>query len=221
MRPPCLDLGCGTGALTRHLAGRNHPFVGVDISMAMLRGAADSMKRYLRFVNANAYMLPFRDGTFGTVICNGSLHHMLDLPHVLGEVRRVSKKDAQLLVFEPNELSRMKHSRVGRILFKILRFFLLRKYFMDPYKDPLWNVAQPVSESERRLDAVELRGALHAAGFRVRVHFSNRFLDLVPLFKRAGVWRSISTHLVDPLLKHLPFVRYLGATTVMCAVRED
>jgi demethylmenaquinone methyltransferase/2-methoxy-6-polyprenyl-1,4-benzoquinol methylase len=88
--PPArtLDLGCGTGYLTRHLRG---PLVGCDQSASMLARARASAPR-ARFVRADALALPFADAAFDRVFVAHLYGHILpgERPGFLDEVRSVA-----------------------------------------------------------------------------------------------------------------------------------
>jgi SAM-dependent methyltransferase len=71
---PVLDLGCGLGTEVRFLAERGFDAVGVDISLAAVRGARTAGPA--RFVQADALDLPFTSGTFAAVLDRGCLHYI-------------------------------------------------------------------------------------------------------------------------------------------------
>jgi ubiquinone/menaquinone biosynthesis C-methylase UbiE len=93
-----LDLGCGTG--------RNLPLfpaeariVGIDLSADSLRRARKRDPR-ARLVRASAEALPFRDGTFDTVVGGLVLCSVGRLDIVIAEIRRVLRDDGELRLLE-------------------------------------------------------------------------------------------------------------------------
>lgn len=90
-----LDVGCGTGTLTRvllrHLAAPGR-VVAVDLSAKMLElaRAAISDPR-VDFLHAAAEAVPCPDGTLDRVICYSAWPHFRDPTAVLGEWRRLLK----------------------------------------------------------------------------------------------------------------------------------
>ena len=83
-----LDVGCGTGFLTRNLHG---DVVGLDASERMLevaRGQAPNA----RFVLGNALSLPFEDDSFDRVFTSYFYCHLEDEErgHFLSETRRIA-----------------------------------------------------------------------------------------------------------------------------------
>lgn len=90
-----LDVGCGPGLFTKHLAARAARVVGADISPFMLARA-----RGFETVQANAENLPFSDASFDVVFEANLLHHVANPAVVVGEMARVAKE--AVVVIEPN-----------------------------------------------------------------------------------------------------------------------
>jgi ubiquinone/menaquinone biosynthesis C-methylase UbiE len=71
MRPRLLDLGAGTGRIGRAFVAAGDDYVGVDVSLGMLRefSAYLTQRRYApALVQADGERLPFRDATFDAVL---------------------------------------------------------------------------------------------------------------------------------------------------------
>lgn len=88
--PPAktLDVACGTGFLTRHLPGQ---IVGLDQSESMLDEARRQAPN-ATYVQSDALVLPFQDGSFGRVF-TGHFYGHLEEPEreaFLDEARRVA-----------------------------------------------------------------------------------------------------------------------------------
>ena len=84
-----LDLGCGTGALSRAVLGRGvRDVYGVDPSPAFVSHAAATTAG--RFAVGDAQQLPFGDASFGTVVSALVLNFIPDLAAALAEVHRVT-----------------------------------------------------------------------------------------------------------------------------------
>lgn len=100
---PILDLPVGTATFTIPTA-REHSgvVVGVDIAAGMVqqaqRMAAASGMTNLFGVQADAHHLPFRDATFGAIMCTNGLQVMPGLHETLSELRRVLIDDGMLYV---------------------------------------------------------------------------------------------------------------------------
>jgi ubiquinone/menaquinone biosynthesis C-methylase UbiE len=83
-----LDVGCGTGFLTRHLRG---DVVGLDASERMLE-VARAQASAARFELGDALFLPFEDGEFDRVFTSYFYCHLEDEERArfLAEARRVA-----------------------------------------------------------------------------------------------------------------------------------
>jgi ubiquinone/menaquinone biosynthesis C-methylase UbiE len=90
-----LDLGCGAGHVSFHVAPLVKEVVAYDLSQQMLDVvAAAAVERGLdniRTLHGAAERLPFADGEFDFVFSRYSAHHWSDLGLALREVRRVLK----------------------------------------------------------------------------------------------------------------------------------
>jgi ubiquinone/menaquinone biosynthesis C-methylase UbiE len=88
--PPAsvLDVACGTGFLTQHLVGE---VTGVDQSETMLDIARERCPD-ATFVRADAFALPFADGSFDRVFTAHFYGHLRtgDREQFIGEARRVA-----------------------------------------------------------------------------------------------------------------------------------
>jgi ubiquinone/menaquinone biosynthesis C-methylase UbiE len=102
-----LDVGCGTGVLTRLAARKVAPSghaVGIDASPQMIATAqrkAGNVSR-LEFHVAAIEQLPLETGTFDVVLSSLMLHHLPDdlKKSGLSEVRRVLKPGGRLVVVD-------------------------------------------------------------------------------------------------------------------------
>jgi ubiquinone/menaquinone biosynthesis C-methylase UbiE len=93
-----LDLGCGTG--------RNLPMLPPDTRAVALDPSAEALQRARRrasavpLVQARAEALPFRDGTFDTVLSGLVFCSVAEPGRGLAEVRRVLRPGGQLRMLE-------------------------------------------------------------------------------------------------------------------------
>jgi SAM-dependent methyltransferase len=85
-----LDVGCGTGFLTRHLRG---DVTGLDQSARMIAVAAERMPA-ARCVHGDAVPLPFADGEFDRVFTSHLYGHLRadERAAFLAEARRVARE---------------------------------------------------------------------------------------------------------------------------------
>ncbi len=93
-----LDLGCGTGQFLPDLATAGKVVVGLDRSPAMLRRARGrAAKTGVHLVRGDARALPFREGTFTTVVSTFPAEFILE-QRVRDEVARVLAPGGRFLV---------------------------------------------------------------------------------------------------------------------------
>lgn len=103
-RARVLDVGCGTGVLTRVLAHwpNVEKIVGVDPAISLI-GEARKLAcglPSLTFAEADARSLPFEAGTFDVVVFDSTLSHVPGVDLALGEACRVLRPGGQLAVFD-------------------------------------------------------------------------------------------------------------------------
>ena len=95
-----LDVGCGTGVLTRELTqhvGDDGSATGFDLSESML-GVARERCPDATFKQGNVTDLPFDDQSFDVVISSFMLMFVSDPEKALSEMRRVLKTGGRLVV---------------------------------------------------------------------------------------------------------------------------
>lgn len=85
-----LDIGCGAGFLTGDLARAGYRVTGIDASGPSLTVArAHDKAGAVRYIEANAYALPFADASFDVVTCMDFLEHVEHPDRVILEAARV------------------------------------------------------------------------------------------------------------------------------------
>ena len=95
-----LDVGCGTGILTRHAAervGATGHVTGLDLNPAMLAVAA-RVSPDLTWQQGDATALPFDDDSFDVVTCQSAAMFFPDLVGALREMGRVSRPGGAVAV---------------------------------------------------------------------------------------------------------------------------
>lgn len=90
---PVLDVPCGTGRLRNVLERRKMRYVGIDVSLPMLREAQRSTAD--GWMQGEVQRLPFLDDSFDVVVCCRLLHHVKDpeqMEVIVRELTRVSHR---------------------------------------------------------------------------------------------------------------------------------
>lgn len=95
-----LDIGCGTGTLSKALVAEGAEVTGIDPGVEALERAREAVPG-ARFEVASAEDLPFPDGSFQGAVMLNSLHHVPDPARALAEVARVLRPSCRLVVVEP------------------------------------------------------------------------------------------------------------------------
>jgi ubiquinone/menaquinone biosynthesis C-methylase UbiE len=105
-----LDLGCGTGR-NLPLYGSGVQVVGLDPYLPSLL-VARKRRPDVPLVRGSAEALPFKPGTFDTVVSGLVFCSIPNVPQALGEVRRVLAPDGELRMLEHVRAKGRLHARL-------------------------------------------------------------------------------------------------------------
>jgi ubiquinone/menaquinone biosynthesis C-methylase UbiE len=96
-----LEVGCGTGVLTRVLAAlpQVRTVVGVDLAESLVEKARE-LAPGLRFEQADARSLPFAEASFDVVVFDSTLSHVPEPQRALDEAFRVLRPGGLLAAFD-------------------------------------------------------------------------------------------------------------------------
>ncbi|MGH9119490.1 MAG: L-threonylcarbamoyladenylate synthase [Acidimicrobiales bacterium] len=108
-----LEIGVGTGLVAIGLVDGGVELVGVDLSIVMLRRAAERLGA--RVAQGDATALPVGSGLVDTVIAVWVLHVVGDPDAVLGEAARVLRPAGRLVVIEAGGSERPDHDIASTI----------------------------------------------------------------------------------------------------------
>lgn len=125
-RDHVLDVGCGTGLVTRYVAervGADGRTVGLDHTPFMLNaGRVASVKHpQIEWSEARMEQIPFPDGTFDLVLSNQAWQYATDRTATFREIRRVLKSGGKLAGSvwsgpEPGTVHSVEEEAIGRHL---------------------------------------------------------------------------------------------------------
>ena len=97
-----LDLGCGPGIITTALAPMVGEVVAVDLTREMLQKARERCLQAgvenVRFQLGTAESLPYRNGTFDTVVTRLTIHHFEDPKVAMLELARATRACGKVVV---------------------------------------------------------------------------------------------------------------------------
>lgn len=99
-----LEIGTGTGAVSRHIAQQNPTscVIGIDPSALLINKAKTLSKQVfnLEFLHGFAHELPFEDNSFDVVIFHTVLSHLSAPENALSEAYRVLNTGGTLAIFD-------------------------------------------------------------------------------------------------------------------------
>lgn len=97
-----LDVACGPGIVSCHLARTARSVIGVDLTEAMLDQARINQSQQglenISWTRADVTRLPFPDRRFSLVVSRYAFHHLLDPRRVLDEMLRVCSPTGRIAV---------------------------------------------------------------------------------------------------------------------------
>lgn len=96
-RDVVLDVGCGTGLLIEYMTIEPIIFVGVDLSVNMLK-VARRKSSWPIFIAGDVRKLPLKQEVFSKVVSFSVLQNIPDPREVIGEIFRVSKRASSVLI---------------------------------------------------------------------------------------------------------------------------
>jgi len=139
-RPPgdVLEIACGTGFVTRRL--REHVdsivrIVATDLSAAMLDYARGKLGdgKGIDWREADALALPFKDHTFGAVVCGFGIMFVPDRQAMLREARRVLAIGGTLLFNVWDRIEENPHAAVNAAVVETMFPGDIEMRFRTPY----------------------------------------------------------------------------------------
>lgn len=168
-----LDLGCGNGRLLDLFRGKIVNYIGVDNSERLIEIAINKFSNSNfqfsvkpKFIVADVFRLPFKDGSFNKVFSIAVLHHIPSKEYrtlFLSEIKRVLKPEGILILTTWNLWS------VPGKIKTILKYSLLK--FLGKSKLDFNDVFIPWQNRILRyvhcFTKKELNGLINNAGFKI------------------------------------------------------
>jgi ubiquinone/menaquinone biosynthesis C-methylase UbiE len=124
-----LDIATGTAYIpsqTANQVGAQGRMIGLDITPAMLQHGARKLveaglSSSTRLVCGSGMAIPSADGAFDVVLCGLGTHHM-QVPVLLGEIRRVLRPGGRLVVADAAATAFWR-TAIGALMLRLLLFF--------------------------------------------------------------------------------------------------
>ncbi len=184
-----LDVGCGFGQQMMLLRERGWDAWGLDASLDLARYSSTRFPDRAPTVCAIAESLPFADGSFDRVVCQGSLDHFAQPEAFLREVSRILKPDGRAIIALANygSLSSRFGSRLSWLKRRLgISVFAGRNYWEIPRNHTFRGTHQVLLDMcSRHLELVECRGISLLWLF----HSWTRLMETLP---RPLAWSAMS-----------------------------
>lgn len=219
-RKMCLDLGCGTGNITKRAIGTFDFVVGLDLSQEMLKLSKFRFRHItnLVFILGDCEHLPLKSDSFDFVTMFSVLHHLPSPCKALLEINRVLKKSGIAYIdHEPNFFNscgllqkvNLAVNRFNKIVKRLTRFKGFKKKVSLSCLGLVYSKTDIWKFSPR-----DLSSKLKEIGFKeinVNFHFlySKHLFDLPSLLSRLSY--------LDKLLDKLPIIRKFSHTIIVTA----
>ncbi len=110
----CLEIGCGTGALSEAIYKYSEPkqFCSIDPSEGFINKAKERLQGKGEFIVGNVSELPFENNVFDIIVSGITLNFFPDLEGALAEMKRVSKPKGVIAAYVWDYADRMDFLRL-------------------------------------------------------------------------------------------------------------
>lgn len=98
----CLDIGCSSGIIANSLSPFFHHVIGVDIDLSAMQIIEESEGKNTSYACGDAMALPFREKSFGAIICSQTYEHVPSSEQLFLEINRLMKPGGVLIFSGPN-----------------------------------------------------------------------------------------------------------------------
>jgi len=107
---PSLELGCGTGWLSREIASRGIAVEGYDVAEENIKMAKEFAKDmpHAQFAVKDLNFAQFPENKFGAVVVWDSLHHFAKIERICKEIKKTLNPNGYFLIWDHIELQGMR-----------------------------------------------------------------------------------------------------------------
>jgi ubiquinone/menaquinone biosynthesis C-methylase UbiE len=170
-----LDVGCGPGWITHKYADNGADIYSLDLTFTAVTLARKNLARdgqNSRFVVADAEHIPYKDGSFDFVSCDGVLHHTPGTEKGVAQIYRVLRKEGRAAIsfYYENILLRRGFLSVTKFLMRLLgvKTHGVKKISFSVTKEELGNLYDGVDNPLGRIySRKNCEKMLEGAGFKI------------------------------------------------------
>ena len=133
-----LDIGCGSGTISLHLASKGFKIKGIDISKKAIKACSDSAKSIgLKNVDFQVYDFPNKipDGKYDLVFFSEVIEHIPDDELALSKINKLLKPSGILFLSTPSKKAPMHKLGLAKKFDKEVGH--LRRYTVEELKEKL------------------------------------------------------------------------------------
>lgn len=148
-----VEFGCGTGCMTKVLAGKTDSLVATDIADGMVQLAKENVKGYnnIQFQVMNCEKTAFPDRAFDAAFM-GLVIHFTEADKTLAEMKRILKPNGTLIIANLDSGLKAPYNMIGMLR---VMYYSLMKYHRPMPAPPSMMTGRQLSEK------------LEKAGFKV------------------------------------------------------
>jgi len=182
-----LDVGCGTGFISRFVADLGGNVYSMDFSSIALNEARHYHRKKLTLIRADAIHLPFRSSIFDVVLANDIIEHLDNEVRFLQEIYRVLVPGGRLILNTDNawfQYLQGWYTKLKWMLSKLISF-KFKEFYWAARTRPRFFELDRTSRHVKIYSSLELKRLIEYAGFKpleVKTFFfgeSNRLLPSV------------------------------------------
>ena len=179
-----LDVGTGSGLVTRCAEGLFMSRIGIDLSSRIL---VANREAFDLAVTADVDNLPFADNSIDVVTCFAVLHHLYDLKSLVSEVARVLRPQGIFYSDHDMDAAFSKRFYVPLLLYR--RFYNARSQYHKACEKITKELFELTEWQENGVNSEHLACLLEKAGFSVETKF--HWFGLTPLLDKLIGTRSL------------------------------
>ncbi len=172
-----LDVGTGSGLVTRCAEGLFALKVGIDLSSKILFANRDAFDLG---VTGDVDSLPFADNSFDVITCFAVLHHLYAFEGLVSEVARVLKPGG--IFYSDHDLDAAFSKRFRPLLLLYRRFYNARSKYQKASQEITQELYNLTEWQENGIDSLGLIQLLQRTGFSVETKF--HWFGLTPVLDK-------------------------------------